>query len=134
MPVCQFQHQRSSTGIISDRLIEYRDIWKIKEIRMRIVLDAMGSDTCPEPEVKAAVEAAQQFGDEILLVGPEESLRQRLQPLNGATANVRLVDAPETITMEDKGLALALKAKRPRRRTRWQSASTWSRTGKPRLS
>lgn len=80
---------------------------------MRIVLDAMGSDTCPEPEVKAAVEAARQFGDEILLVGPEENLRQRLQPLNGAAGNVRLVDAPEAITMHDKGLALALKAKRP---------------------
>lgn len=80
---------------------------------MRIVLDAMGSDTCPAPEVKAAVEAARQFGDEILLVGPEEELRKRLQPLNGAAVNVRLVDAPEVITMQDKGLALALKAKRP---------------------
>lgn len=80
---------------------------------MRIVLDAMGSDTCPAPEVKAAVEAARQFGDEILLVGPEEDLRKRLQPLNGAAVNVRLVDAPEVITMQDKGLALALKAKRP---------------------
>lgn len=80
---------------------------------MRIVLDAMGSDTCPEPEVEAAVEAARRFGDEILLVGPQEELRKRLQPLDGAAANVRLVDAPEVITMQDKGLALALKAKRP---------------------
>lgn len=80
---------------------------------MRIVLDAMGSDTCPEPEVKAAIEAARQFGDEILLVGPQEELRQRLQPLDGAMANIHLVDAREVITMQDKGLALALKAKRP---------------------
>ena len=29
---------------------------------MRIVLDAMGSDDCPEPEVQAAVEAARLFG------------------------------------------------------------------------
>jgi glycerol-3-phosphate acyltransferase PlsX len=78
---------------------------------MRIVLDAMGSDDCPGPEVQAAVEAARQFGDEIILVGPAD----RLQPLlaeAGGSASVRLVDAPDTITMEDKGLKLALKAKR----------------------
>ena len=45
---------------------------------MRIVLDAMGSDTCPEPEVQAAVEAVRQFGDEIILVGPEEQLKSAL--------------------------------------------------------
>ena len=79
---------------------------------MRIVLDAMGSDTCPEPEVNAAIEAARQFGDEIILVGPEERLRARLVDLGGSTTKVRLVEASETITMQDKGLALALKAKR----------------------
>lgn len=80
---------------------------------MRIVLDAMGSDACPEPEVQAAVEAAALFGDEILLVGPEELLRARLEATGKETGKVRLVHAPETITMEDKGLKLALKAKRP---------------------
>lgn len=79
---------------------------------MRIVLDAMGSDTCPEPEVQAAVQAAAQFGDEIILVGPEQELKERLSKLSGPTHLVRVVDAPETITMEDKGLKLALKAKR----------------------
>ncbi len=79
---------------------------------MRIVLDAMGSDTCPEPEVQAVVEAARLFDDEILLVGPEDDLRRRLLALGGVPRQVRLVHAPETISMEDKGLALALKAKR----------------------
>jgi len=79
---------------------------------MRIVLDAMGSDTCPEPEINAAIEAARQFGDEILLVGPEARLRPRLVDLGGSNTKVRLVDASDTISMEDKGLALALKAKR----------------------
>lgn len=79
---------------------------------MRIVLDAMGSDTCPEPEVLAAVEAVRLFGDEIILVGPEDQLKPRLQALGGEASKVRLVNAPDTITMKDKGLALALKAKR----------------------
>jgi glycerol-3-phosphate acyltransferase PlsX len=84
---------------------------------MRIVLDAMGSDTCPGPEIEAAVEAVRQFGEEIILVGPEQMLKPRLQALGAAASQVRLVDAPDTITMQDKGLALALKAKRKSSRT-----------------
>ncbi len=80
---------------------------------MRIVLDAMGSDDCPEPEVQAVIEAVRKFGDEIFLVGPEDQLKPRLEATAGAIpAGVRLVHAPDTISMEDKGLALALKAKR----------------------
>jgi glycerol-3-phosphate acyltransferase PlsX len=82
-----------------------------KEKHMRIVLDAMGSDDCPGPEVQAAVQAAQQFGDEIILVGPEERLKPMLVEAGGANL-VRLVNAPDIITMDDKGLKLALKAKR----------------------
>jgi fatty acid/phospholipid biosynthesis enzyme len=36
---------------------------------MRIVLDAMGSDTHPEPEIEAAAAAYEQWGDPILLAG-----------------------------------------------------------------
>ena len=46
---------------------------------MRIVLDAMGSDTCPDPEIAAAVETARLFGEEIILVGPIEDLKSRLK-------------------------------------------------------
>jgi len=80
---------------------------------MRIVLDSMGSDACPEPEIQAAVEASGLFGDEIVLVGPEERLKKRLIS-EANSARVRIINAPEVITMEDKGLKLALKAKRPR--------------------
>lgn len=84
---------------------------------MRIVLDAMGSDGCPEPEIQAALQAADLFGDEIILVGPQEQLGPRLKAAPGGGAGVRLVDAADTITMKDKGLALALKAKRRGSRT-----------------
>jgi glycerol-3-phosphate acyltransferase PlsX len=79
---------------------------------MRIVLDAMGSDNCPGPEVEAALEAVRLFGDEIFLVGPEEQLRNLLTKSNPNEPRVRIIDAPETISMNDKGLGLALKAKR----------------------
>jgi len=84
---------------------------------MRIVLDAMGSDTCPEPELAASVEAAHLFGDEIILVGPVDTLELRLMQLGIPTRSVRLIEATETISMSDKGMALALKAKRRNSRT-----------------
>lgn len=84
---------------------------------MRIVLDAMGSDDCPEPEIQASLEAARFYTqDEIILVGPEDRLRPRIAA-GGGPPNLRVVDATELITMQDKGLQLALKAKRPNART-----------------
>lgn len=84
---------------------------------MRIVLDAMGSDTCPEPELGAAIEAARLFGEEIILVGPSATLAPRLHAMGGSAGLVRLVDATDTISMADKGMALALKAKRRNSKT-----------------
>ena len=45
---------------------------------MKIVLDAMGSDQYPEPELVAAVTSAETYGEEILLVGKESLLAPRL--------------------------------------------------------
>lgn len=66
---------------------------------MRIVLDGMGSDNYPEPEVQAAVQAARQFGDEIILVGHEDVIKPLLA--NYGDTNVRLVHAPEVLNMSD---------------------------------
>jgi glycerol-3-phosphate acyltransferase PlsX len=68
---------------------------------MRIVLDGMGSDNYPEPEVKAAVDAANLFGEEILLVGHENQLSPRLDKLGGSSL-VRIIHAPEVLEMADK--------------------------------
>jgi phosphate acyltransferase len=79
---------------------------------MRIVLDAMGSDNCPEPEIQAALETYKLFGDQIILVGDKDKLMPRLTELAGANPPVRLVHAADSITMQDKGMQLALKARR----------------------
>ena len=50
---------------------------------VRIVVDAMGSDTYPDPEIAGAVRAALHFQEEIILVGKEDVLRT-LIPRNGA--------------------------------------------------
>mgnify|MGYP004000893441 CR=1 FL=1 len=69
---------------------------------MRIVLDAMGSDNYPAPEVQAAVEAAVEFGDEILLVGQKDLLEPMLKEMNVNNAPVKIIHAPEVFKMTDK--------------------------------
>lgn len=76
---------------------------------MRIVLDAMGSDTCPEPEIKAAVQAAQKWGDPILLVGPQDQLKPLLDASEPAAGSVEIIHAPEVFKMTDKPARTARK-------------------------
>ena len=78
-----------------------------------IALDAMGSDDHPTPDVTGAVQAAREYGVEIILVGDEAKLKPVLDSLNPGSLPIRIVHAPEVLTMEDKGVALALKARRP---------------------
>ncbi len=69
---------------------------------MRLVLDAMGSDAHPEPEVHAVVEAARRWPeDTFYLVGQEPRLRPLLEALQPPD-NVVLVHAPEVFAMTDK--------------------------------
>jgi len=69
---------------------------------MRIVLDAMGSDTHPEPELAAAVEAFRQWGDPVLLVGPQQELSAKLRAGGVPDGQVTLVHAPDVLEMTDK--------------------------------
>lgn len=68
---------------------------------MRIILDAMGSDNYPEPEVGAAIQAAEVFGDEILLVGHQDQLKPKLAALGGSD-KVKVIHASEVLEMTDK--------------------------------
>ena len=79
----------------------------------KIVVDAMGSDNYPTPDVNGAVMAARDYGVEIILVGDESKIKPILDSHNTADLPISIVHAPEMLTMEDKGVALALKARRP---------------------
>jgi glycerol-3-phosphate acyltransferase PlsX len=68
---------------------------------MSIVLDAMGTDRHPEPELHAAVQAATIFNEEIILVGDEQLLGHKLAELNKENARVRIVHARDTLLMTD---------------------------------
>ena len=83
-----------------------------------IVVDGMGSDKAPEPEVRGAVLACRHYDVRVHLVGPEEILRPALdRALHGprwpgsAEPNIHIVHASEWISMDDKA-AQAVRAKR----------------------
>jgi glycerol-3-phosphate acyltransferase PlsX len=79
---------------------------------MRIVLDAMGSDTYPVPDVAGAVLAAREAeaGDEIILVGDETQIQRELAKHDTAGLPLRWVHAGQVIEMTDKP-ARAVKAR-----------------------
>ena len=78
---------------------------------IRIVVDAMGSDDFPRPDVEGAVAASREYGVEIILVGDESKIKPVLAMQNPGSLPIRIVHAPEMLTMEDKGEQLALKAR-----------------------
>ena len=77
----------------------------------RIVVDAMGSDEYPTPDVVGSVMAAREYGVEIILVGDEAKIRPVLDIQKAEDLPIRVVHAPEMLTMEDKGEQLAFKAR-----------------------
>ena len=77
----------------------------------RIVVDAMGSDEFPTPDVEGSVQAAREFGVEIILVGDEARIKPVLEAQNPGDLPIRVVHAPEMLTMEDKGEKLTFKAR-----------------------
>lgn len=79
---------------------------------MRIVVDAMGSDNFPRPDVEGAVLAAREYNAEIILTGDEARIRPLLAEFQAGSLPIHVRHAPEMLTMNDKGMALVLKAKR----------------------
>ncbi|MBS1822158.1 MAG: phosphate acyltransferase PlsX [Acidobacteria bacterium] len=78
-----------------------------------IVVDAMGSDKAPDPEIRGAILAARHFGVRVHLVGPEDILRPLLRQhlRHQKHLPVFVTPASEWITMDDKA-AQAVRAKR----------------------
>ena len=81
-----------------------------------IVLDAMGSDKAPEPEIRGAILACRHLDVRVHLVGPEELLRPKLREglrlhSGGRKLPIFIVPARECITMDDKA-AQAVRSKR----------------------
>jgi glycerol-3-phosphate acyltransferase PlsX len=87
-----------------------------------IVLDAMGTDKSPEPEIRGAILACRQLDVRVHLVGPEDFLRPKLREALQTYARrgfggskerlpIFIAQASEWISMEDKA-AQAVRSKR----------------------
>lgn len=68
---------------------------------MTIILDAMGSDNYPLPEIEGSLRAAKELGVEILLVGKKEILEPLLKERNPTNLPVYIEDAPDVLEMID---------------------------------
>ena len=78
---------------------------------MRIVVDAMGSDAAPDPEVKGAVAASLSNDDiEIILVGDQRTLKAALaeHPKKGS---ITIAHAGDKVTMDDAPMMAIRKKK-----------------------
>ncbi|MBU7005486.1 phosphate acyltransferase PlsX [Phosphitispora fastidiosa] len=77
---------------------------------MKIAVDAMGGDYAPVETVKGAVEASQELGLEIILVGDEVRIKKELAQYEIGKAAVSVIHAPEVIEMgEAPGAAIRKK-------------------------
>ena len=74
---------------------------------MRIILDAMGGDNAPDANIKGAVNAINKVKAEVVLIGKEEIIRNKVKEFYGKEVEeisnrLKIVNATETIEMEDK--------------------------------
>lgn len=69
---------------------------------MTIILDAMGSDEYPDPEILGTVEAVKILKEDVILVGNEEIIRPKLEKISPNNPRISIKHAPEVVDMWDK--------------------------------
>lgn len=69
---------------------------------MKIIVDAMGGDFAPKPQVEGSVRAAKELGVKIVLVGDEGVLKQEVQNTGYKGENISIQHASEIITNDDE--------------------------------
>ncbi len=70
-------------------------------MKTNIVLDAMGSDDRPHPELLGAIQATATWDINIILVGDEAILKPTLDALPGDKTRISIHHAPEALAMDD---------------------------------
>lgn len=70
---------------------------------MRIAIDAMGGDYAPDEIIAGALQGREVLGpdDEIVLVGDETVIREKLTALKASADTFRIFHAPDVITMNE---------------------------------
>lgn len=78
---------------------------------MKIVIDAMGGDNAPAVEVEGALQAIEEFGYEIILVGDQTRLEEELKKHAHDASKISIRHASEIIEMHEPA-ALSVRRKR----------------------
>ncbi|MDR7409695.1 MAG: phosphate acyltransferase PlsX [Armatimonadota bacterium] len=68
---------------------------------MRVAVDAMGGDHAPAEVVAGALAAAERLGIDVLLVGPDEVVREQLKRHRPPASRVRVVHASQQVGMDE---------------------------------
>ncbi|PIU82687.1 MAG: phosphate--acyl-ACP acyltransferase [Elusimicrobia bacterium CG06_land_8_20_14_3_00_38_11] len=69
---------------------------------MKIVVDAMGGDSAPAVVIEGVIDAAKEYGEEILLVGDERQIKEELKKYkNVQNLPIKIIHSEEVITMND---------------------------------
>ncbi len=76
---------------------------------MAIILDAMGSDKFPDPEIEGAIAASKLIDNEIILVGNEKIVGPKLNSFSPNHPGITIEHAPEVVDMWDKPVESAQK-------------------------
>lgn len=69
---------------------------------MRVALDAMGGDHAPEVVVEGGVQAAREYGLEVILVGKEDVVKKELAKYDTAGLSLPVVHASEVLEMDEE--------------------------------
>ncbi|MCG2769343.1 MAG: phosphate acyltransferase PlsX [Anaerolineae bacterium] len=78
---------------------------------MRIALDAMGGDHAPDVVVEGGIQAAREYGLEIVLVGKERVIKKELAKYDTSGLSLPVVPASEVLEMDEEP-ARAARAKK----------------------
>jgi glycerol-3-phosphate acyltransferase PlsX len=78
---------------------------------MKILIDGMGGDHAPVEIVKGAVKAAAEIDETIVILGPEELIKEELDKNKWKGTNIEIVNATEVITNEETP-AMAVRKKK----------------------
>ena len=78
---------------------------------MKIVLDAMGSDNAPSVEIDGAIQAVEEFGHDVIVVGDESAIKKELDKHNFSSDKLTIKHASEVIEMHDPA-AISVRRKR----------------------
>ncbi|MDD5422625.1 MAG: phosphate acyltransferase PlsX [Candidatus Omnitrophota bacterium] len=78
---------------------------------MKIVIDAMGSDRAPVVEVEGAIQAVEELGHDLILVGDEKTIRAELNKYKDYSSKITVLHAPERIEMHEPA-AISVRRKR----------------------